>query len=83
MCLNQLIRKYSDPDTMPPGAGYSLLELEAQNWNAEKVYQRYSDGIPMDWYIICMDDKIIDLVCYWENVTDDQMKIMREKLSIL
>lgn len=83
MCLNQLIRKYSDPDTMPPGAGYSLLELEAQNWNAEKIYQRYSDGIPMDWYIICMDDKIIDLVCYWENVTDDQMKIMREKLSIL
>lgn len=55
-------------------------EADASVWNADEVYRYYKDGEPCNSYVVCIDDKIIQIIFGWE-ATNEQIAIAAEKLK--
>ena len=57
------------------------MKVDAAPWGANEVYRRYyRDGEPMDRYLLCFDDRIVDFQPDWE-MTPEQMAIAGELLK--
>ena len=83
MCKNQTIDKEDETDNanIPEGFKRVYLEQDPTPWKANEVYQlAYQDTGALNRYLLCYDDRIIEIRFDWEP-TAEQMAIVAEKLS--
>ena len=83
MCKNQTIDKKDETDNadIPEGFKRVYLEQDPTPWKANEVYQlAYQDSGALNSYLLCYDDRIIEISFDWEP-TAEQMAIVAEKLS--
>ena len=83
MCKKQTIDKKDDTDHTDPPQGFKRVYLEQHPtpWEANEVYQlAYQDSGTLNSYLLCYDDRIIEIRFDWEP-TVEQMAIVAEKLS--
>ena len=52
------------------------IPIYSEPWGTEHVYRRYSDGNPMDNYLIDMADRIITISPDWELTTEQKQTIV-------
>ena len=52
------------------------IPIYSESWGAEHVYRRYSDGHPLDTYLIDLGDRIIELSPDWELTTEQKQTIV-------
>ena len=66
---------------LPVGHRLVLKEQDPSPWGANEVYRLYQEeGWYMNWYLLCYEDRIIDIRFDWEPTTDD-MAIVNQKLN--
>ena len=66
---------------IPVGHRLVLKEQDPSPWGANEVYRLYQEeGWYMNWYLLCYEDRIIDIRFDWEPTTDD-MAIVNQKLN--
>ena len=66
---------------LPAGHRTVLQEEDPAPWSANEVYRLYQEeGWYMNRYLICYDDRIIDIRFDWEPTADD-MAIVNQKLN--
>ena len=71
----------SDNKDIPVGHRLVLREQDPTSWGANEVYRLYQEeGWYMNWYLLCYEDRIIDIRFDWEPTTDD-MAIVNQKLN--
>lgn len=71
----------SDNKDIPVGHRLVLKEQDPSPWGANEVYRLYQEeGWYMNWYLLCYEDRIIDIRFDWEPTTDD-MAIVNQKLN--
>ena len=83
MCKNQLIDKEDETDNknIPEGFKRVYLEQDPIPWKANEVYQlAYQDSGTLNSYLLCYDDRIIEIRFDWEP-TAEQMEIVAKKLT--
>jgi hypothetical protein len=83
MCKDRLLREQDETgdDRVPEGFKNVYEEQNAIPWGAQEVYRLISQSSgPMNWYLLCYKDSIIEIKFDWE-LTPEQMKIVTEKLS--
>ena len=65
----------------PTGHRNVLKEQDPTPWGANEVYRLYQEeGWYMNWYLLCYEDKIIEIRFDWEPTTED-MAIVKQKLN--
>lgn len=52
------------------------IPIYSEPWGAEHVYRRYSDGHPLDTYLIDLGDRIITISPDWELTTEQKQTIL-------
>ncbi len=52
------------------------IPIYSEPWGAEHVYRRYSDGHPLDTYLIDLEDRIITISPDWELTTEQKQTIV-------
>ena len=52
------------------------IPIYSEPWGAEYVYRRYSDGHPLDTYLIDLGDRIITISPDWELTTEQKQTIV-------
>ena len=71
----------SDNKDIPVGHRLVLKEQDPSPWGANEVYRLYQEeGWYMNWYLLCYEDRIIDIRFDWEPTTND-MAIVNQKLN--
>jgi hypothetical protein len=83
MCKNQTIDKKDETDNadIPEGFKRVYLKQDPVPWEANEVYRlSYQDTGALNSYLLCYDDRIIEISFDWEP-TAEQMAIVAEKLS--
>lgn len=71
----------SDDKDIPVGHRLVLKEQDPTPWGAKEVYRLYQEeGWYMNWYLLCYEDRIIDIRFDWEPTTND-MAIVNQKLN--
>ena len=83
MCKNQTIDKKDETDNtdIPEGFKRVYLEQDPTPWKANEVYQlAYQDSGALNSYLLCYDDRIIEISFDWEP-TAEQMAIVAAKLT--
>lgn len=73
-CKNQMFRDLDETDDTDIPVGHRLvyIEQDASPWGANEVYRLYQEeGWYMNWYLLCYEDKIIEIRFDWEPTTDD------------
>ena len=71
----------TDDTDIPAGHRLVLKEQDPTSWGANEVYRLYQEeGWYMNWYLLCYEDRIIDIRFDWEPTTDD-MAIVNQKLN--
>ena len=83
MCRDRMIDKRDESDIadIPEGFKRVYLEQDPAPWKANEVYQlAYQDTGALNRYLLCYDDRIIEISFGWEP-TAEQMAITAEKLS--
>lgn len=53
--------------------GYHVVEGDPAIWSANQVYQYYSDGFPMDRYLVCYDGHMAEITFGWAP-TEEQIR---------
>ena len=81
-CAKQI---YRDQDEMnnniPEGHRDVYINVDAAPWGANFAYQLYQEeGWWLNSYLLCYDDRIIEIRFDWEPTTDD-MAIVNQKLN--
>lgn len=81
-CAKQI---YRDQDEMnnniPEGHRDVYINVDAAPWGANSAYQLYQEeGWWLNSYLLCYDDRIIEIRFDWEPTTDD-MAIVNQKLN--
>lgn len=82
-CRKQMYRELDETDDTQIPVGYRQIYMpqDPAPWGAKDVYRLYhEEGWYMDWYLLCYEDKIIDIRFDWEPTTDD-MAIVNQKLN--
>jgi len=54
--------------------------IDAAAWNAKAAYQLYWSDSILDTYLICLDDRIVEIKFYW-TPTPEQIAVAAEKLK--
>jgi len=83
MCKNQMIDKKDETDNhrIPEGFKRVYLEQDPTPWKANEAYQlAYQDTGTLNSYLLCYDDRIIEISFDWEPDAE-QMAIVAEKLN--
>ncbi len=83
LCKNQLLDKKDETDNtnIPEGFKRVYLVQDPVPWKANEVYQlAYQDTGALNEYLLCYDDRIIEINFDWEP-TAEQMAIVAEKLN--
>ena len=71
----------TDDTDIPAGHRLVLKEQDPTPWGANEVYRLYQEeGWYMNWYLLCYEDRIVDIRFDWEPTTDD-MAIVNQKLN--
>ena len=71
----------SKDSDFPTGHRNILKEQDPTPWGANEVYRLYQEeGWYMNWYLLCYEDKIIEIRFDWEPTTED-MAIVKQKLN--
>ena len=71
----------SDDKEIPVGHRLVLKEHDPIPWGANEVNRLYQEeGWYMKWYLLCYEDRIIDIRFDWEPTTD-HMTIVDQKLN--
>ena len=81
ICRNSLVNKNDDikeNGIVVHADHYNRISPDL--WDAEEAYQLYWDDGYLDSYIICYDDKIVE-VNLFDEVSDEQIKLIAEKLK--
>lgn len=66
---------------LPVGHRIVLQEEDPTPWGANEVYRLYhEEGWYLTRYLLCYDNRIIDIRFDWESTTDD-MAIVSQKLN--
>lgn len=82
ICLNDLLNRYTYSD-VPEEYQNKYIKINDDRWDADAVYQFYSGGSDAsDWYYICWEDKIVEIHLFWKP-TDDQIRVIAQKLKSL
>ena len=82
-CKNEMFRDLdeTDDDDIPVGHRLVLKEQDPTPWGAKEVYRLYQEeGWYMNWYLLCYEDRIIDIRFDWEPTAED-MAIVNQKLN--
>ncbi len=82
-CKNEMFRDLdeTDDDDIPVGHRLVLKEQDPTPWGAKEVYRLYQEeGWYMNWYLLCYEDRIIDIRFDWEPTAAD-MAIVNQKLN--
>lgn len=82
-CKNQMYRDLDETDDNDIPVGHRLVykEADATTWGANEAYRLYQEeGWYMDWYLLCYEDKVIEIRFDWEP-TEEQMAIVGQKLD--
>ena len=82
-CKHEMFKDMDESDNkdIPVGHRLVLKEQDPSPWGANEVYRLYQEeGWYMNWYLLCYEDKIIDIRFDWEPTTDD-MAIVNQKLN--
>ena len=83
-CKEEMFRDMdeSDDQDIPVGHRLVLKEQDPSPWGAKEVYRLYQEeGWYMNWYLLCYEDRIIDIRFDWEPTVDD-MAIVNQKLNL-
>ena len=54
--------------------------IDATPWQATEAYQLYWSGSILDQYVVCFDNRIVEIGFYWQP-TPEQIRIAAEKLK--
>ena len=83
LCFDEIYHKYDDwyGDSNASEMNDYFVEVDASPWDADVVYQRCFDGNMEENYIICYEDRIVEFKLYNMSLTEEQMRILTEKLS--
>lgn len=73
LCKNEVLH----PDYFDSSDRY--VSVDAAPWQAEEVYQKYFDQDPMEVYIVCWPDAILE-INFDREPTEEQKTIVAEKL---
>ena len=82
-CKEQLYHDLNETNNPDVPAGHRLIyrEADASPWGANAAYQIYQEeGYYLNWYLLCYDDRIIEIRFDWEPTTAD-MAIVNQKLN--
>ena len=82
-CKNQLYNDLDETNNPDVPVGHRLIyhEIDASPWGAKVAYQIYQEeGYCLNWYLLCYNDRIIDIRFDWEPTTVD-MAIVNQKLN--
>lgn len=82
-CKEQMYRDIdeSDDKDIPVGHRNVLKSEDASEWSAVEVYRVYNEeGWWLNRYLICCEDRIVDIRFDWEPSTED-MTIVNQKLN--
>ena len=71
-CRDGVLREFTG-DRNASLLGYQVVEEDGSLWGADQVYQYYSDGQPMNRYLVCYDDHMVEIWFGWEP-TQEQME---------
>lgn len=83
ICKDRLLREQDDTndDRIPEGFKNVYEAQDVAPWGAQEVYLLVAqDSGPMNWYLLCYEDCIIEIKFDWEP-TPEQISIVAEKLS--
>lgn len=82
LCKNELLKQYDylyENDELIGENGYK--KVDGSKWNAEEVYRYYDyDGEPSDDFIVCYEDRMIQINFSWE-VTDSDIEKVSELMN--
>lgn len=82
-CKDQMFRDLDERDDGDIPAGHRLVyeQQDPAPWGAKEVYRLYQEeGWYMNWYLLCYEDRIVDIRFNWEP-TAAHMAITGEKLN--
>lgn len=82
-CKDQMYRDLDETDDtgIPVGHRNVLKAVDPASWGANEAYRLYQEeGWYMDWYLLCYEDKVIEIRFDWEP-TEEQMAIVGQKLD--
>ncbi len=83
ICKDRLLREQDDTsdDRIQEGSKNVYEAQDAAPWGAQEVYRLVArNSGPMNWYLLCYEDCIIEIKFDWEP-TPEQISIVVEKLS--
>ena len=84
MCFEEIFYSIDDgrDENIPEEFKAKLIEQQDSAWSADKVYRLYYNGEYEDRWLICWDDRIVELRIYnTEELTDRQKAVIAEKLK--
>lgn len=83
LCKNDFINWLErDNDKLPEKYWDIYQPVDPTPWGATEVYQRYSSGEPINQFLICWADRIVEIDFDWDWViTDDLISIAAEHLK--
>ena len=71
----------TDDHDIPDGHRLVYVAQDPIPWGANEVYRIYQEeGWYINWYLICYDNKILEIRFDWEPDIDD-MAIVNQKLN--
>lgn len=59
----------------------SCRPADAAPWGAEEAYEIYRHGEPSGWYLLCLEDRIVEVRLRHLDLTPERMALMGEKLK--
>ena len=83
ICKEQLIADKDETNDRSVPEGYKRFysEQDPAPWKAEEVYQlAYQDSGTMEKYLLCYEDRIIEIDFDWE-LTEEHMNLVAERLG--
>lgn len=83
ICKEQLIEAKDETNNknIPEGFKRVYVEQDPTPWGANEVYQlAYQDTGAMNWYLLCYDNRIIEITFDWEP-TKEHMALVAERIG--
>lgn len=82
LCKNDFISWVArDNDQLPQECWDEYRLIDSPAWGADEVYQRYYSGDPVNQFLVCWPDRIVEVKFDWDwSMTDEMASIAAEKL---
>ena len=55
-------------------------EIDPTPWGADRVWQLFEGEKPRDWYVLCYDDTILEIIPTW-SFTEEQITVIAESMK--